>query len=300
MTPVAAVAGNGGVPSGAAGQPMVINLNKGQNAQITQAAELTGSSISTNKPVGFMAGQPCMRWPVGTLYCDHGEQMVPPVHALGNRYVGVGYRPRVASETQYWWRLIGAVDGTQLTWSTSVGGPISVSKGESVTFQTGTPFVVESQDNDHPFMLFTYMSSSNAVQDGYGDPDFVVNVPPEQFLSSYVFFADPTYPETDLVVVRAPAKSDGQFHEVVLDCAGPITGWQTVGNFQWARADLMTGNFQGVGACSTGRHEIHSAGPFGLQVWGWGTPMTTTFTENVSYGYPGGMNVAPINNVVIE
>jgi len=35
-------------------------------------------------------------------------------------------------------------------------------------------------------------------------------------------------------------------------------------------------------------------------VWGWGTPLTTTFTANVSYGYPGGMNVAPINNVVIE
>ena len=49
-----------------------------------------------------------------------------------------------------------------------------------------------------------------------------------------------------------------------------------------------------------GRHEIHSDAPFGLQVWGWGTPLTTTFSQDVSYGYPGGMNVAPINDVVIQ
>jgi len=48
-----------------------------------------------------------------------------------------------------------------------------------------------------------------------------------------------------------------------------------------------------------------SKGAFGLWVWGWGTPLTGdgfgtgVFTQNVSYGYPGGMNVQPINEVVI-
>jgi hypothetical protein len=299
MTPVADVTPGGGVPAGTAGTPMTINLNKGEQAQITQAAELTGSSITSNKPIGFMAGQPCMRWPTGTSYCDHGEQMVPPVHALGSSYVGVMYRPRVAAETSTWYRLVGAVDGTELVYSTPVGGPAVLNKGQTLVFETGTPFTVQAQDGDHPFMMFTYMASSQHFGDGYGDPDFVLDVSPAQFLSSYVFFTDPTYPETNLVIIRAP-DSGGQFHEVVLDCMGPVTGWQSVGAYQWARADLMTGDFHGVGACSTGRHEIHSDALFGLQVWGWGTPMTSTFTENVSYGYPGGMNVAPINQVVIQ
>jgi hypothetical protein len=299
MTPVADVQAGGAVPAGSAGVPMTINLNKGQHAQITQAAELTGSSITSNKPIGFMAGQPCMRWPTGISYCDHGEQMVPPVHALGSSYVGVMYRPRSANETATWYRLIGAVDGTQLVWSGSVGGPTTLNKGQSVTFETGTPFFVQSQDGDHPFMMFTYMSSSMMFNEDYGDPDFVLDVSPAQFLSSYVFFTDPTYPETNLVIVRAP-DSGGMFHEVVLDCSGPVTGWQSVGNYEWARADLMTGDFHGVGACSTGRHEIHSDAPFGLQVWGWGTPTTNPSTQNVSYGYPGGMNVAPINQVIIQ
>jgi hypothetical protein len=298
MMPNVAVLGGTGIPAGNPGQPLTITLNKGQHAQITQQAELTGSQISADKPIGFMAGQPCMNMPTSTAYCDHGEQMVPPVRALGSRYVGVMYRPRVAAETKTFWRIVGAVDNTALTWSTNVGGPAVIMKGQSVQFETGTPFVVTSQDPDHPFMLFTYMTSSQHVQDGFGDPDFVVNVPPEQFMGQYVFFTDPTYPETNLVITRARG-FDAQFHDVNLDCLGPISGWTTINaDFEFARVDLVTGNFQNVGACSTGRHEIRSDAPFGLQVWGWGTPNTSAFTANVSYGYPAGMNVRPINDVI--
>jgi hypothetical protein len=299
LTPTAQVVGGNGVPSGAAGQPIDIRLDKGQHAQITQAAELTGSIVTSNQPVGFMAGHVCMNMPTGVSYCDHGEQMIPPVRALGNRYVGVMYRPR-PGETSTYWRVIGAVDGTALTWSSSVGGPATIDKGQAVTFQTGTPFVVESQDADHPFMLFAYMTGSGFVADGYGDPDFVIMVPPEQYLQQYVFFADPTYPETNVVVVRSRG-ANGQFHDVTLDCAGTLTGWTPIGaDYELVRVDLSTGNFMSVGGCTTGPHEIHSTAPFGLWVWGWGTPLTIPTTENVSYGYPGGMNVAPINTVVIE
>ncbi|MDB4956781.1 MAG: hypothetical protein JWO36_4350 [Myxococcales bacterium] len=299
ITPNAAITGGGGVPAGAAGTPVNISLNKGQQAQITQAAELTGSIITSNKPVGFMAGQVCMQMPNGTSYCDHGEQMVPPIRALGSHYVGVMYRPRVPAETSTFWRVVGVVDGTQLTYSSPVGGPAALMKGQAVMFQTGTPFEVSSQDKDHPFMLFGYMTSSTFVQEGFGDPDMVVSVPPEQYLTQYIFFADPTYPETNLVIVRRRG-GDGQFHDVNLDCKGALTGWQPVGaDYEWTRADLMTGNFMNVGNCSTGRHSMDSIAPFGLWVWGWGTPNTSTFTSNVSYGYPGGMNVTPINTVVI-
>jgi hypothetical protein len=147
-------------------------------------------------------------------------------------------------------------------------------------------------------MLFQYMSGSQWSQlspnnsDGYGDPDFVLDVPPSQFLNDYVFFTDPTYPETNLVVVRSVGGAD-----VTLDCLGTLSGWTTVGNYQWTRADLSTGNFTAVGNCNNGRHEMKSTGKFGLWVWGWGTPLTTTFTANVSYGYPAGMNVQKVNDL---
>jgi hypothetical protein len=301
MLPKVAVVGGGTLAAGPANIPYVFSLNKGEMAQFTQMADLAGSILQSDKPIGVMAGQPCMRAPMAVAFCDHGEQMLPPVKALGSEYVGVMYRPRVPGDAGIW-HLVGAVDGTTLTYSTPVGGPPTLSAGQIVDFITDQPFVVTSQDAKHPFMLFTVMSGSQwpmlSNTKGYGDPDFVLGVPPQQYLNDYVFFTDPTYPETNLVIVRAQnaAKS---FDDVTLDCAGVLTGWQPVGNYEWTRIDLMSHNFQPQGSCSTGQHQIQSKSPFGLWVWGWGSPETTAFTANVSYGYPGGMSVVPINSVVI-
>jgi hypothetical protein len=64
---------------------------------------------------------------------------------------------------------------------------------------------------------------------------------------------------------------------------------------------LVRGNFQKQGNCDNGRHEIKSDAPFGITVWGWGTLATgsTFYTQAVSYAYPGGMSLKPINTVVI-
>jgi hypothetical protein len=298
LLPKVDVAGGGGIPAGPAGEPLEMVLHRGEHAQLTQVAELTGSIIATDKPVGLMAGHNCMRVPTGISACDHGEQMVPAVSALGHEYVGVMHQPRVGEPGI--WRVIGAVDGTELSWSKGVGGPTTLARGQSVWFSTGDPFVVTSQDKDHPFLLFSYMSGSSWKEgmEGIGDPDFVLGVPPDQFLDRYVFMTDPTYPETSLVIVRS--KVDGKFADVDLDCAGVLEGWQAVGDYEWMRLQLATGNFENVGNCSNGRHEIKSEAPFGVWVWGW-SPLVGDqfFSGYVSYGYPAGMSIRPINNVEI-
>ena len=54
-------AGIFGIPAGAANSPLIFQLDRGQQAQISQATELTGSVIQSDKPIGFLAGQSCMR-----------------------------------------------------------------------------------------------------------------------------------------------------------------------------------------------------------------------------------------------
>jgi hypothetical protein len=49
---------------------------------------------------------------------------------------------------------------------------------------------------------------------------------------------------------------------------------------------------------------MKSAAPFGVTVWGWGSAATGDMTHGfysqyVSYAYPAGAGVTPINNVVI-
>jgi hypothetical protein len=101
------------------------------------------------------------------------------------------------------------------------------------------------------------------------------------------------------------------FADVKLDCAGVLTGWQPVGNggqYEFTRIDLVTGNFMPVGNCNNGRQHISSTGPFGLAVWGWGSAATGGFfglpgngfySQAVSYSYPAGASVQPINTVVV-
>jgi hypothetical protein len=88
------------------------------------------------------------------------------------------------------------------------------------------------------------------------------------------------------------------FADVTLDCAGTLTGWQPVGDYQYTRVDLVTGNFQNVGNCSNGRHEMSSSQPFGVTVWGWGSAASgSVFTQYVSYAYPAGASVKKINTI---
>ena len=165
-------------------------------------------------------------------------------------------------------------------------------------FNAPGPFVVRSQDAAHPFYLAAYMTGGQDFN-GEGDPEWVNVIPTAQDLDSYVLFTDPTYSETNLVVVRRPSKN-GTFADVNLDCAGPLTGWQPLGPYEYTRADLVTGNFQNVGNCSNGRHEIKSDLPFGVTVWGWGSAAAGSFfTQYVSYAYPAGASVAKINQVTV-
>ncbi len=299
-----------------AGVPATWSLGKGQVLQFVQGPSLEGSVIQSNVPVGVWGGMSAL----GIEACcdDSAHQQIPPVRALGSEYVGVRYRNRYdGKEESPPWRMVGAVDGTTLTWEPSApaGAPLSLALGQVAQFNSAGPFVVKSQDDQHPFYISAHMTGAglydpqqadpNATADGRGDAEFVNVIPPGEFLGRYVFFTDPTYPETNLVIVRQKGLSG--FADVVLDCAGPLSGWQPVGTsgkYEYTRFDLVRHNFEGQGNCNNGRHEITSDVPFGLTVWGWGSADTGQqlsgfYSQYVSYAYPGGASVAPINEVVV-
>jgi hypothetical protein len=314
INPKVDLVGGTGVPGTAAGTPATYTLAQGQVLQFVQPAAPDGSIIASNVPVGVWGGKSTL----GIEACceESAHQQIMPVRALGSEYVGVRYRNRYDGiEETPPWRIIGAADGTVLTWepSTPPGAPTALSLGQVAQFNAAGPFVVKSQDADHPFYVAAHMTGAalydpdpeSGSGDGRGDAEFVNVVPPAEYLERYVFFTDPTYPETNLIVVRKKGASG--FAEVELDCAGALTGWQAIGSagdFEYTYVDLVRGNFAPQGSCDNGRHEIVSDQPFGLTVWGWGSAATGSFgtgfySQYVSYAYPGGASVAPINEVVI-
>lgn len=316
ILPRVAIEGRVGVvPSSPENVPITYTLGAGEFLQLTQGLELTGSPIQSNKKIALFGGSQCMYVPTaGTGYCDHAEQQIPPVQAMGHEYVAAHYRPRTDGETTFLYRLVGAIGGTALTYDPPViDAPATLESGELVEVWSDHPFVVTSQDEKHPFLVFSYMTGGDPLS-GTGDPDFVRVVPAEQYLSRYVFFTDPTYPETSIVVTRTRKTPSDAFADVTLDCKGVLDGWEPVGTsglYETTRVDLVRHVFEPQGNCDNGSQEMSSENPFGVTVWSWGGPETTggvcpteppvngTYTCYVSYGYPAGESVRPVNDVII-
>ncbi|MDF2694763.1 MAG: hypothetical protein K0S65_3146 [Labilithrix sp.] len=302
IRPTHAIQDGNGVVGTAAQVPVTYRLGKGQVLQLNQAEELTGSIVLSNKPTSVFGGHECMFIPSARSACDTALQQLPPFEQWGSEYVGVGYRPRLGDESEPMpYRIVAARDGTRLDYDPAVppGAPLTMSAGEAVTFWAGTgaPFVVRTQDVDHPIYLAAYMAGSGQARNGQdflgprdfqgkGDPEFVNIIPTGQYLSSYSFFADPTYEETSLVIVRA--KTAGRFEDVWLECAGELTEFKPVGtrgDYEWLRVDLAhdggPGQASDAGVCKNGLQRMKSKGAFTATLWGW--------AQYASYAYPGGM-----------
>lgn len=216
-----------------AGTPITYTMTAGQTIEFIQNDDLTGSAITSDSPIAVFAGHTAMRIPWDVPWSEHAEQQLPPVRALGSEYAVASYRDRIPPYVEKRrHRILGIVAGTQLTYEPPIPqGPATVAPGGVVEFEFDGAFVVKSQDKDHPFAVFTYMSGSENISNqggppGYGDADFVRVVPGPQYLKRYVFMADPTYPETNLVIVRRA--NNGTFADVTLDCAGVVSGWQSI------------------------------------------------------------------------
>jgi hypothetical protein len=200
----------------------------------------------------------------------------------------MAFQSRIGGPESIPYRIVGAVDGTTLTYDPPVpAGPTTLNLGQSVQFESTVSFKVTSQDEQHPFYLGQVMPGAGCV----GDEDFVNMLPPAQWLSKYVFFTDPTYPTTNLVFVRE--KTGGTFSDVSLECLGTISGWQPIGGsgeYEIATVDVIRDSVPN-GGCTNGPQVAQSAAPFGLQVWG--------LSGCSSYSYPAGGNASTINTVVV-
>lgn len=275
-----------GVAGATKGVPVTYSINKGETIHLMQfpdslGNDLSGSIVQSTAPIGVWGEHFCMNQPS------------PPK-----------------------WRILGAVAGTTLTYDPPVAGaPTTLTVGQLVEFNGPGAFHIQAQDNLHPFYLAAhrpggdcdaahqqippvqalgseYVAVGNEATDyGVGGPETVNVVPPAQFLSSYIFFSDPSYGYTDLALVRKMAP-DNTYHDVTLDCLGKVAGWKPIGGtkFQYAHVDLQHAGAP-VGGCDNGLHTIKSDVPMGITVWG--------YDSASSYAYPAGASVKPINTVIV-
>ncbi len=280
-------------------------LARGEVLQFAQAS-LTGSPISATKPVGMFGGSRCAYVPGEATACDMLQQQIPAPSQWGNEYALVPYPSRGSDPSNslpefVFYTIVSVADGTELTYEPSRPGtaPERLDAGQSASFKSNERLVVRSQDTKHPFYAAVYMTGQDfggglgGAPFKTGDPDFVNLPASDQFLDKYVFFADYTYPETGLTIVRR--KTSQGFRPVELECAGEIEGFQPLGTsgvFEFAWVSLTSKSAPvkfPKGECGYGRQEARSDGPFSVHVWG--------VADYASYGYVAGTGLRPINDV---
>lgn len=294
------------------GKTASFSLDAGQYLQWelpSGTPDTSGSIVLSDKPVAVFAGHRLLRLqstpqPGG----DSTHQQILPISALASEYVAAPFatRRKDLAEEAVRYRLVGAFDGTTLAYDPPVAGaPATLGRAQVVDFVATGPFRITSQDAAHPFALSQLMETANLVggsrpgatdpnyPPNLGDEEFVIVLPPAQFLSKYVFFTDPTYPTTNLVLTRV--KTGGVFEDVTVDCLGtiPASAWKDVGaggRYQVTNVDLLRAGVP-VGSCANGRHLATSRGAFGVVVWG--------EDSYSSYAYPAGGNAAQLTSVVV-
>ena len=257
-----------------AGVPYNIVLNQGQTYLLrnTDAApqDLSGSLITSNKPIAVFGGMQCANIPMGYVACDHIVEQLPPATAWGKNFISVPLKTRTRGDT---FRFLASANGTTI----EVNGSIVANLNKGQLFETILTTASQIRSNN-PILVAQYSNSSS--YDGVTSDHFMMLITPyEQFLGNYTFSTPASGFSGNYVNVVAPAAAVGtlKLDGVVI----PAASFSPIGATGFRGAQLNI---------SLGSHTINGSNlPFGIFVYG--------YDSYDSYGYPGGQSLAPVASV---
>jgi hypothetical protein len=200
VTPRAPTSAGGGVPAMQARQPTTLVLNAGDALQLgNTSGDLTGSLVEADKPVQVTGGHLCTFLPDGVRACDHIEESMFSVDALGKSYVvAPPAMPTLPDGKRRVVRFIAAEDSTVLTFDPpQTVGTTLAQAGDFVELYNDQYYTVKSEQK---FMVSQYMSAQEAGGN-MGDPAMALAVPVEQFRREYLFHAPTNYQSSYVDVV---------------------------------------------------------------------------------------------------
>jgi hypothetical protein len=255
-----------------AGVPYNVALNQGQTYQLINtvfAADLSGTIITSDKPIAAFGGHNCANIPPGFIACDHVVEQLPPTVTWGKNFVTMPLATRTGGDT---FRFLASTDGTQV----SVNGSVVATLNRGQIHEriiTGPAQIISTE----PILVAQYSNSSSF--DGMTSDPFMMLIPPfEQFLASYTVTTPATGFATNFINVVVPNAAVGS---IMLDGAAiPAGSFTPIGSTGFSGAQV---------AVTVGSHNLSGPLPFGAFMYG--------FASFDSYGYPGGMSLAPVVSV---
>jgi len=254
------------------GVPYNVTLQAGdvyQLAATTSGRDLSGTQIISNKPVAVFGGNSCAQVPVGTSFCDHLVEQLPPVVTWGRNFVTVPLALRTGGDV---FRVLSSENGNEV----KVDGAVvaTLNRGKFYDVRRSTPLVIETSA---PSLVAQY-STGRLLDNTTGDPFMSIVPPVEQLLFDYTLATPLTGFNSHFVNVWVPSQSTAS---VRVD-GNPVNPglFFPIGDSGFSGAKIPI---------AAGTHNVQADAPLGAMIYG--------FTNNDSYGYTGGSSLVPIGNI---
>ncbi len=255
-----------------------IILNSMETYQIESDNDLTGTRITSSKPLSVFSGSDCANVPQGVRACDHLVEQVPPTVTWGSKFLVASLEGRFSGER------IRVLSARAATVSVNCNTVVSVSEFQLQSGGSFREFEILinsfcSIESTSPVLVAQYAYGERS--DGMGGPFMMIITPIEQFTNNYFGEAVPLF-LSNYVTVYVSSEFF-QTAQIVLDNS-IVTGWRNV----VCSSGEICGHISRT-SVSTGAHSIshqNSSAVLGVSVYGFGS--------SSSYGYPGGMRLSPI------
>ena len=255
-----------------------ITLNSMKTYQIESDNDLTGTRITSSKPLSVFSGSDCAQVPRYIRWCDHLVEQVPLTVTWGSKFLVASLEGRSSGER------IRVLSARAASVAVNCNTNVSVSEFQ---LQSGGSF----REFEIPVNSFCSIESTSPVlvaqyaygQDdgGMGDPFMMIIPPIEQFTNNYFVEAFSQF-VSNYVTVYVSSEFF-QTAQILLDNS-IVTGWRNV----VCSSGEVCGHISRT-SVSPGAHSIchqNSSAVLGVSVYG--------FRISNSYGYPGGVRLSPI------
>ncbi len=190
ITTKAHTRGPNGQPDHNPGDSFGFTLMKGQTYLVQSTGlylgddDLTGSLVTSNKPIALLSGHQISPIDVSMTSADHLLEMIPPTDKWGTQYFDMPMAGRTVCGDYI--RVLSGEDGNKITYNGN--GPLNLDAGQWAEIPTVTVPEVFTSINHKKFLTIQYSYSQGYQGDpGTADPFMILMTPQEQFEKKMIF-----------------------------------------------------------------------------------------------------------------
>lgn len=271
--------------------------------------DYTGVFVQSSQPIAVYSGQPCAEVPVGTRFCDHVIEQMPPINQWGRSFImasflgrpwPVGFRIRVVAQSNITVNyMVQMYDNKLNALMTTLFDTAQLLQGQwyenaaPVNGTTSQPIVV-MVNCTASCLVMQYDPSFEALgMNGPGEsyePDpFMITVPPLNHYTNNIKFSTShhikNYTVYECKNFATLVAHTSDLANIYLDGI-PLNGLRTSGDIQ---LDIGVGEWSGYSVIMVtlgqGFHEVFTENQdivYTVFVYGYGT------VDHTAYGYLGG------------